>query len=255
MDFILAGYGRMGREVEKILVQRGHRVIARVDPVDKAADAKELTEDLLRNTDIVIEFSLPEAVLSNARLYAEAGVGAVVGTTGIGPLLDELKKIIIPSQGAYLWGTNFSIGAHIFFNLVNRAAALVDGIPDYDLLVYEIHHRQKKDSPSGTALTLGEGILKNMSRKTQMVTQRLDRAPHPEELHIASLRGGSVPGTHTVLIDSLADTIEIKHTARNRSGFALGAVMGAEWLAGKSGFYQVEDFITDIFKRNNDDQS
>ena len=236
----------MGREVEKILIQRNHEVVARIDSYDKEADSATIRDEDLKDSDMALEFSLKDAVLKNAELYASHGLAAVVGTTGWEDDREKVKELVSRGKSAYLWGSNFSIGAHLFFNLANRATSLVDTIPEYDILAYEIHHNKKKDSPSGTALALGKGILEHSTRKSKIVTDKLDRAPDPEEVHIASLRGGSVPGTHTILLDSFADTIEIKHTARNRGGFALGSVMAAEWLLGKTGFFQVDDFIKDI---------
>ena len=246
MNCLIVGYGRMGREVETILSQRNHTVVARIDSFDNQADSPVIRDSDIEAADMAIEFSLADGVLKNAEMYTAGGLSAVVGTTGWEKDREGVKDIVSAGDTGYLWGSNFSIGAHLFFSLARRAAVLVDSIPEYDILAYEIHHNKKKDSPSGTALVLGKEILENSTRKTSIVTDKLDRAPEPEELHIASVRGGSVPGTHSIMLDSLADTIEIKHTARNRSGFALGSVMAAEWLAGKQGFFQVDDFINDI---------
>ncbi len=249
MNICIVGYGRMGREIEEIISQRSHSVTARIDPVNSGADARKIEPGMLKEVDMVIEFALSDGVKKNAEMYASAGVPAVVGTTGWDQDREKVRNIIEEAGSAYLWGSNFSIGAHIFFHLVNQASAMVDPVPVYDVLAYELHHGKKKDSPSGTALRMGEGILNNLSRKTSIVTEKLDRPPKSGELHVASVRGGYLPGTHTVLFDSPADTIQIQHTARNRSGFALGSVMAAEWLTGKSGFFQVEDFIQDILTR------
>lgn len=246
MNILLVGYGSMGREVEKVLIQRNHTVSARVDTMPGCGDAAALTPDLLSACDGVIEFSLPAAVAGNIRAYAEAKKPAVIGTTGWDAERESLKGLVLAKGGTLLWGYNFSVGAHIFLALVRQAARIIDGIPDYDIFGYEIHHNRKKDSPSGTALTMAKEILAGTQRKTVLATDRLDRQIKPEELHIASLRGGSVPGIHTVMLDSAADTVEITHSARNRSGLALGAVMAAEWLTGKTGFYHVDDFIQSI---------
>ena len=246
MNIVIVGYGRMGREVEKVCVQRNHTVTSRIDPKPGVGDQEAPAPPILDGADAVIEFSLADAVPKNAKLYAEAGVPAVVGTTGWDNRRDEVKTLIQDRGGAYIWGSNFSIGAHVLFSLAEHASRLMNKLPDYDVMAFEIHHAQKKDSPSGTAMRLGEKILSQIERKTKIVTDKLDRQIKPEELHVASVRGGSVPGTHTMLMDSAADTIEIKHTARTRSGFALGAVLAAEWLAGRKGFFQVEDFIDDF---------
>ena len=246
MKVLIVGYGRMGREIEIICRERKHEISGRIDISAGDADFSNLSNDALKGSDIAIEFSLPEGVLQNARAYASAGLPAVVGTTGWEKDRDLVRSLIENSGSAYLWGSNFSLGAHLFFRLVNKAASMINSVPDYDILGYELHHHNKKDSPSGTALVMAEGILKHNKKKTSIITDKLNRAPKPEELHVASVRGGSIPGIHTVLLDSAADTIEIKHSARNRSGFALGAVMAAEWILGKKGFYSVEDFIQEI---------
>jgi 4-hydroxy-tetrahydrodipicolinate reductase len=248
MKVLIVGYGNMGREIEAVLLRRGHSVTARIDPAREDADAPECTTAMAAEADTAIEFALSAGVPANARLYAEHGLSAVVGTTGWEDTRDEVKRLV-EEKGTigYIWGANFSIGAHILFALTEKAARMVDKLPDYDIMAYELHHRKKKDSPSGTALRIGEGILKNTDRKKRIVTEKLDRRIEADELHIASVRGGSIPGIHTVLLDSPADTIEVRHTARNRSGFALGAVLAAEWVADKQGFFQVEDFIQDFF--------
>ncbi|HOV63554.1 MAG TPA: 4-hydroxy-tetrahydrodipicolinate reductase [Spirochaetia bacterium] len=246
MKVLIVGYGSMGKEVEKVLLSRGHEIAGRIDPAQTGGVFPELTDELMGRADAAIEFALPQAVIPHAKMYARNHIPAVVGTTGWDAARSEVKTIIEGSGGTYLWGSNFSIGAHIFFALAEQAARLINPVPEYDILAYEIHHNRKKDSPSGTALTLGERILRANDRKKTIVTERLDRAIEPSELHIASVRGGSIPGTHTVLIDSASDTIEITHRARNRGGFALGAVFAAEWLIGKKGFFSVEEFIEDF---------
>jgi 4-hydroxy-tetrahydrodipicolinate reductase len=214
-------------------------------------DAKTLTEKIAGGSDIAMEFSHAEAVLENARSYARAGLSAVVGTTGWFAKLDELKKILDGAKIGYLYGSNFSIGAHLFFALAAAAVELANPCPEYDIMGWEVHHRRKKDSPSGTALTLARIVTGRSVRKTKVVTERLDRAPEPDELHFASVRGGEEPGTHTILLDSAYDTIELTHRARSRGGLALGAVRAAEWMAGaspKKGLFEVNDFIHDILQ-------
>jgi len=238
----------MGREVEKILIQRSHTVIARVDTSGAEGTAKFLTEKDAEKADIAIEFSAADAVLPNAEKYGKMGLSAIVGTTGWYDDIEKLKNILTGSGTGYLYGSNFSIGARIFFKIVAYASRLIEPFPQYDILGYELHHKRKKDSPSGTALSIAEIILNNNSRKKKIVTEKLDRAVREEELHFASVRGGEIPGIHTVLIDSAADTIQLTHSARNRSGFALGAVLAAEWLKGKSGIYTVDNFIDSILE-------
>ncbi len=249
MNVIIVGYGGMGREIEAVLTSRRHSIVARVDPSTGVGDHDALTSDLLSRADVAIEFAHADGVVDNARAYAEAGVPAVVGTTGWDDRRSAVRRIVEERNASYLWGSNYSVGAHLFFALVERAAAMLNPLPDYDIMVMEIHHNRKKDSPSGTALATAKRILDANERKSRIVDSKLDRRIEPDELHVASLRGGSVPGVHTVYLDSAADTIEVKHTARNRGGFALGAVMAAEWLPGKHGFLQVEDFINELLSK------
>jgi 4-hydroxy-tetrahydrodipicolinate reductase len=244
MKVIIVGYGKMGKEVEKICITRNHTVTARIDPF--GGDFAELKSETAKQADVAVEFSLPEAVAANAKVYAQAGINAVLGTTGWLERLDEVKSIISKSSIGYLYGSNFSIGAHIFFNLVARATKLINPLPEYDIMGYELHHKMKKDSPSGTAKSIADIILKNSDKKDTLVTDKLDRAIAKNELHFASVRGGSIPGIHTVLLDSDADTIAITHSARSRAGLALGSVMAAEWLAGKKGLFTVDDFVREI---------
>jgi 4-hydroxy-tetrahydrodipicolinate reductase len=247
MKILITGYGRMGREVEQICTQRGHEIIGRVDK-GGFGDHISLSEDLLAQADGVVEFALADGFEENCRYYAQSGLPVVVGTTGWDDLKPKIKDLIEKNKGSFLYGSNFSIGAHIFFTLTERAAELIADIPDYDIMVTEYHHKMKKDSPSGTAITTGERILKGCPRKKTMQFEKLDRPIEEEELHVASVRGGHIPGIHRVYLDSPADTIEVSHSARNRSGFALGAVMALEWLQGKKGFFSVDDFIKDFFK-------
>lgn len=249
MRVAIVGYGGMGQEVERVLRSGGHEVAVRIDPQQPGADARTLTEETARGVDAAIEFSHADAVLDNARAYAKFGVNAVVGTTGWYGKLDELKSILSGSRIGLVYGSNFSIGAHLFFALVAAAVELSNPFPEYDILGWEVHHKRKKDSPSGTALSLARIITSTHARKKKVVTERLDRAPGADELHFASVRGGDVPGIHTVLLDSAFDTIELTHSARSRGGLAIGAVHAAEWIQGKKGVFEVSDFIQDILGR------
>ncbi len=249
MKVAIVGYGQMGREVESVLERRGHTAVVRIDASPEAkADASELNASTRAGADVAIEFSLPTAVPANVARYAELGLPAVIGTTGWEASVPGVRSLVSESGIGLVAGSNFSVGAHIFFALVEHAAALVNSIEDYDILAYEIHHSRKKDSPSGTALTIAEKILAANHRKTRVQTETLHRQRDADELHFGSIRGGSVPGIHTVMIDSAADTVELRHTARNRGGFALGAVLAAEWIAGKHGYFTVEEFIQELLK-------
>jgi 4-hydroxy-tetrahydrodipicolinate reductase len=236
----------MGHEVESFLATRGHSVSYRIDPSGKG-NAPSLTEKHLFESDAAIEFSLPEVVMENARLYAVTGTPAVVGTTGWHDRIDEVEAIIMAGGGSFLHGSNFALGAHIFYRLCSRLTSLTDPFSEYDLLMTEFHHKMKKDSPSGTALSAAARVLESSSRKKSVVTERLDRAIEPEELHVSSVRGGYFPGTHMFFADGPADTIEIRHTSRSRAGLAAGSVHAAEWLVGRKGFFTVDDFIEDKF--------
>jgi 4-hydroxy-tetrahydrodipicolinate reductase len=237
----------MGREIDAVLSERDHSVVARIDP-SGVGDAGSVSAESLADAEVAIEFSAAGAVLDNARVYAAQGVSAVVGTTGWESDGAQVSELVETAGIGYLVGANFSIGANLFFALAEEAARLVDAFPDYDVLVREMHHRHKKDSPSGTALTLGNRLLSRLARKTEIVSDRLDRAIEPHELHVSSTRGGAVPGVHEVLLDSAADTIEIRHSARSRAGFALGAVLGAEWVVNRQGYFSVKEFIADLVR-------
>lgn len=245
MRLAIVGYGRMGREVHAVAAERGHEIVATVDPKAEAGHRSLETVDL-SGTDCVIEFALPEGVLDNARRYAAAGVPAVVGTTGWEQARQELQEIVDAAGTGYLFGSNFSLGANLLFLLVEQAARLFDSFDDYDVFVQEAHHNKKKDSPSGTAITIGEKLLAGLGRKDRLVTETLHRAIEPGEIQVSSVRGGAVPGQHRISFDSLFDTVEITHTARTRRGFATGAVHAAEWLAPRRGFFTVDDFVADV---------
>lgn len=250
MRVAIIGYGRMGHEIEAILTGRDHEVIVRVDPVAADADETTLEAGMLSDADAAIEFSLPEGVRRNAEAYASAGCAAVVGTTGWDSERDAVERIVEGADIGYLVGSNFSIGANLFFALASQFASALNSFDEYDVSIQEIHHRKKQDSPSGTAMTVAERVLGALDRKNSVVTEALHRAIEPEELHVGSLRVGSVPGTHTVLADSTADSIELTHRARGRTGFAMGAVRAAEWLQGRTGLFGVSDFMQSVLSRS-----
>lgn len=233
----------MGRETEALALARGHIVTSRVDPVAPGADAKALTAAHNKTADVVIEFALPEGIEERIKLYTDLGLNAVIATTGWQDRKAAVQSLVMQSQIGVVYGSNFSVGANVFFEIVRRATRLFNRFPEYDTLAYELHHRRKKDSPSGTALSTADAILSQSLSKDKLVTEKLDRAIAANELHFASVRGGSIPGVHTVLFDSETDTVEITHNARSRGGFALGAVLAAEWICGKKGFFEFSDFM------------
>ncbi|GAA3963734.1 4-hydroxy-tetrahydrodipicolinate reductase [Mucilaginibacter dorajii] len=242
MKIALLGYGKMGKIIEKIALSRKHEIVLTIDN----ENLHELTAENLQKADAVIEFTMPASVISNIEHCFNAGVPIVVGTTGWYDRLDEIKQKCAASDGSLLYATNFSVGVNIFFHINRLLAKVMNNYPYYDVQVEEIHHMQKLDAPSGTAITIAEGIIDNLSSKTDWVNVLTtddsddDKNVKSEELLIESMRIDSVPGTHTVIYDSEVDTIEFKHTAHNRNGFALGAVLAAEWIHGKKGFYTVD---------------
>jgi 4-hydroxy-tetrahydrodipicolinate reductase len=233
MKIALIGYGKMGHEVETVAREQGETIVRTFD-IDSPAEVSKLVD-----VDMCIEFSTPQTVLDNIRIAAEAGRDIVVGTTGWYHRLPEVQGWV--KDSGLLYSPNFSIGVNLTFRLVAAAAELLKNSPEYDLYIHEVHHRQKADSPSGTALRLAEILMKRVQRKTKLVTGPVQGRIDPEALHVSSTRAGSFAGTHTAGFDSEADTIEITHTAKTRRGFALGAVRAARWLRGRKGIFTMDD--------------
>lgn len=250
MRIALIGYGKMGKEVERVARTRGIEITAIIDPKaeQKKGQYREITAEALSNADVAIDFTTPPAAIGNIRKVTELGKNMVVATTGWYGKLDEAKHIVQSTGTGLIYSSNFSVGVNVYFRIIEEAAKLFNKVDAYDVYGYEAHHNQKLDSPSGTAKTAADILLKNIERKKKAVYDKLDRKIEPDELHFASIRAGSIPGTHVVGFDSEADTIELKHVARNRSGFAAGALMAAEWIKGKRGFYTMNDFMQDYFK-------
>lgn len=234
MRILLIGYGKMGKAIEAIAQQRGHQIVGRLD-----IDNRD-TFDATTTVDVAIEFTHPDAAVGNLRWALQKGWPVVVGTTGWYDHLPEIKADVARFNGALLHASNFSLGVNLFFKLNEYLARLMDAYPTYDVVLDETHHTQKKDAPSGTAITLAEGILKGTKRKNRW---RLNEGQHAEDLVIHSHRVDPVPGTHVVAWASAVDQIEIKHTAHTREGFALGAVLAAEWLRGKTGVFTMNDLL------------
>jgi 4-hydroxy-tetrahydrodipicolinate reductase len=233
MKIALIGFGKMGREIEAAAREQGETV-TKVFELDSPVSAADLAD-----VDVCIDFSTPDAVLSNIRCAAEARRDIVVGTTGWDKHLPEVRKLVVDS--GLLYSSNFSLGMNIFFRIAACAAELMRNLPQYDPYIEEIHHRQKADSPSGTALSLGRILLQRIDRKKGILSHPPDGKIPSDQLHIASIRAGTVTGTHTVAFDSDADLIELRHTAKNRRGFALGALAAARWLRGRKGVYTMDD--------------
>lgn len=248
MRVAIVGYGRMGHRVEEVCRERGHDVAVCVDPHAADADAQSLAEAAsdgrLGPGMVAIDFSLPDAVAANLAAYGRIGCHAVIGTSGwdeslLEPLRDEGRIGVVH-------GSNFSVGAQWFTRVVAFAAQLSDRVGGYDPALVEFHHRGKQDSPSGTALMLAREVLARTADKRTIQTETLHRLPERHELHVVSGRAGSIPGTHTVLFDSEADTVELTHRARNRGGFALGAVMAAEWITDRTGIFPASRFFDEF---------
>lgn len=236
MNIALIGYGKMGKAIEEIAVQRGHSIVLTID----ISNHHDLTKENLAKADVAIEFTGPESAFQNVLKCLEAGVPLVCGSTGWLHHLEEARKACTENNGALLVSSNFSVGVNIFFEINKRLAELMQPHPDYNIFMEEIHHTQKKDAPSGTAITLAGQILEKITRKKSWVNQI---SQNPVELSIISKRIDPAAGTHSVLYQSDIDDIEIKHTAHNRKGFASGAVLAAEFLAGKKGIYGMKDVL------------
>ncbi len=242
MKIALIGHGKMGKEVEHVAREHGLTVAKIFEIADNAGGAG-LTREALKGVDVCIDFSSPAAVLDNIRAVAEAGTNMVVGTTGWHERLEEVRKLVKDKKIGFLYAANFSLGVNIFLQLVRDAAHVFQRYPDYDVAVSEVHHKAKADSPSGTALSLGSVILQSMPRKTELALDAARGPMKPHQLHISSSRVGAVTGRHAVLFDSELDSIELIHTAKSRRGLATGAIVAAEWLKGKKGFYTMRDVI------------
>ena len=243
MNIALIGFGAMGKKIKEIAEYRGHTISVIVDPIYPQANHTSLTANELNGVDVAIDFSSANSVISNVEIAARAGVSIVIGTTGWLKDLALVEKITRESGIGLLWSANFSIGVNMYYRIVEEAAKLFNQFDEYDVWGTELHHHNKADSPSGTAKKLGEILLARIKRKTAIVDNRLDRKIEPHEIHFSSTRGGPVNFNHTIGFDSASDTITITHSARDRGGYALGAVRAAEWLRGKKGYFTMDDFL------------
>lgn len=243
MKVAILGYGKMGRLIEEFALERGHEIVLKVN-IDNLGD---LSVENLKKADVAIDFSTPDSVLNNIAVCFDADVPMVVGTTGWYGRLQEVKDQCLEGSNTLLYGSNFSVGVNVFFHINRMLAKIMNRYPQYDVQVEEIHHTEKLDSPSGTAMSIAEGILEEVDRKTEWINELVGSGEElitkPDQLLIESHRIEEVPGTHTVIYSSEVDELEFKHKAHSRAGFALGAVLAAEWLQGRSGFYNVTDMF------------
>ncbi|HTQ63750.1 MAG TPA: 4-hydroxy-tetrahydrodipicolinate reductase [Puia sp.] len=236
MKIALVGYGKMGKAIEENALQKGHDIVLKID-IDNQHD---LTASNLSKADVAIEFTGPHSAFDNIMKCIAAGIPVVSGSTGWLEKYDIVKQNCESLNGAFLYSSNFSIGVNIFFEVNKRLAELMSSHPDYDITMTEIHHTQKKDAPSGTAISLAEQIIERVPRKKIWVNHISDDL---NELEIISERIDPAPGTHKIKYQSSIDEIEIIHTAHNRKGFALGAVLAAEFIRGKKGIFTMKDVL------------
>ncbi len=236
MRIALIGYGKMGKAIEEVALHRGHEIVIKIDQ----PNLHEFTKENLSKADVAIEFTGPHSAFENVKKCLEFDVPLVCGSTGWTERMDEIKKLCADNNGAIIYSSNYSVGVNIFFEVNKKLAALMAPHKEYEVILEETHHTQKKDAPSGTAISLAEQILEQVQRKKQWVNELSD---HPEDLEIISQRIDSIPGTHSVKYSSAIDNIEIIHTAHNRKGFAFGALLAAEFITDRKGFFMMKDVL------------
>lgn len=237
MKIALLGYGKMGKKIEEIAQNRGHEIVARVNDDIENHDLKE------NKPDVAIDFSIPKAAFKNITTCFKNGIPVVSGTTGWLDDYEKAKKICEENNTGFIYASNFSLGVNVFFELNKKLASMMKGLDEYSVEIEEIHHVQKLDAPSGTAISLAQQIIEENPNK---VGWQLDEAD-ADEIPVFAKRIEDVPGTHTIKYDSAVDTIEIKHTAKSREGFALGAVVAAEYLKDKKGVFTMKDVLASLF--------
>ena len=230
MKFALLGYGRMGKAIEEIALERGHEIICKID--------KNLNEGNLYQADVAINFSIPDAAVDNISRALNKSVPVICGTTGWLDAYQQVTQIAIKKNTAFLYASNFSVGVNLFFKLNKVLAQIMESHKEYSASMEEIHHIHKLDAPSGTAITLAEGIIEN----SNLIDWKLG-GDGKDSLRIQSYREGEIPGTHSVKYKSPIDNITIEHKAHNRKGFAFGAVIAAEWIVGKKGIFKMDDVL------------
>ncbi len=243
----IVGYGQMGKLIHRIALSHGYEVPEIVDPGSSAAEvtARELTS-ISAALDVIIDFTHPEVVVSNIERCGELKIPAVIGTTGWYDQMERVAAIVEKTGIGLIWSGNFSLGVNLFFQMVENASLLMNRFSQYDAVIHEYHHRNKADSPSGTAQMLGDIMIRNMERKSKTVSDLPQGRIGDHELHLSSTRDGSIPGRHQVIFDSEDDTIVLEHSARNRKGFADGALVAARWICGRKGLFNIKDMMQSI---------
>lgn len=236
MKIALIGYGKMGKAIEKLALQQGHTIVLKIN----SQNAEVLQKDNLQQADVAIEFSGPASAFDNVRKCLEAGIPVVCGSTGWLQHLEEAKDICKQNESAFIWASNFSVGVNLFFQLNQYLARLMNAHKEYEMQLEEIHHTEKKDAPSGTAITLAEEVVNILDHKTGWVKEKAETS---QDIAIRSLRIEDVPGTHQVLYRSEVDSISITHTAFSRDGFALGALLAAAFIKDKTGIFTMKDVL------------
>lgn len=231
MKIALLGYGKMGKVIERIALERGHEIVLRKSSQDSFEG--------LANADVAIDFSVPDSAVRNISECFATNTPVVCGTTGWLEKYNEIVALCKAKNGAFIYGSNFSLGVNIFFELNDYLAKMMANLNQYKASMEEIHHTQKLDAPSGTAISLAEGIIENSNYESWTLDE-----PKDNQIHIEAKRIENIPGTHSIFYDSEVDQIEIKHTAHNREGFALGAVIAAEWLKDKEGIFTMKDVLS-----------
>jgi 4-hydroxy-tetrahydrodipicolinate reductase len=232
MNIAIIGYGKMGHIIEKAALDRGMNITAKIDPVAPDATHREISEESLKDADVCIEFTAPNVAVGNIKKIAALKKNIVVGTTAWYDSLDDVKVIAEENSIGLVYSPNFSIGVNVFFKLCKYVSEVMNKLNGYEVRVSEAHHIHKKDAPSGTAKKIAEIIKNNIEGV--------------EDIKIRSIREGEIPGTHTVIFECNADLIKLEHEAKNREGFAKGAVMAAEWIKGKKGFFGIDDMMKEI---------
>ncbi len=241
----LVGFGKMGKMLQEASTRYNCEVVSIIDPGCQDAYAS-ICAEALALSEVAIDFTHPSVALDNIRAIASTGTHIVIGTTGWNQHLSEVEKLVEANNIGLIYGSNFSIGMNLFFRIVENAAKEFNRFDEYDVYGCELHHRQKADSPSGTAISLADIVVSNLDAKTTANYNKLDRKINQDEFHFASIRAGFIPGTHTIGFDSEADTIELIHRVRNRYCFAIGALKAARWIASKKGIFSFKDMVDEI---------